>query len=147
MNAFNQIKTITKRELTGYFASPVAYVFIVIFLLLAGFFTFMVSQFFQRDEASLSAFFVWQPWLYLFLVPAVGMRLWSLSLWQSIPAAGKQCRTRATRPACGEPAARVRFRVNSEVDQGSIEEPSGWLSHRCRPRNWRATSGRLVRAS
>lgn len=77
MNALNQIKTVAKRELTGYFASPVAYVFIVIFLLLAGFFTFMVSQFFQRDEASLSAFFVWQPWLYLFLVPAVGMRLWS----------------------------------------------------------------------
>jgi len=71
------IITITKRELTGYFASPVAYVFIVIFLLLCGFFTFMVGRFFQRNEASLLAFFVWHPWLYLFLVPAVGMRLWS----------------------------------------------------------------------
>jgi len=52
-------------------------VFIVIFLLLTGFFTFMVSQLFGRGEASLSAFFLWHPWLYLFLVPAVGMRLWS----------------------------------------------------------------------
>jgi ABC-2 type transport system permease protein len=77
MNAISQIKTITKRELGGYFASPVAYVFIVIFLLLAGFFTWMVSSFFKREEASLAAFFLWHPWLYLFLVPAVGMRLWS----------------------------------------------------------------------
>ncbi len=71
------ILTIAKRELAGYFASPVAYVFIVIFLLLAGFFTFMVGGFFERGEASLVSFFVWHPWLYLFLVPAVGMRLWS----------------------------------------------------------------------
>lgn len=77
MNAIANIKTIAKRELTAYFASPVAYVFIVIFLLLAGFFTFMVGQFFERGEASLSSFFLWHPWLYLFLVPAVGMRLWS----------------------------------------------------------------------
>lgn len=71
------IWTIAKRELSGYFASPVAYVFIVIFLLLAGFFTFMAGGFFERGEASLTSFFVWHPWLYLFLVPAVGMRLWS----------------------------------------------------------------------
>jgi ABC-2 type transport system permease protein len=71
------IKTITKRELSAYFASPVAYVFIVIFLLLAGFFTFMAGGFFERNQANLTAFFVWHPWLYLFLVPAVGMRLWS----------------------------------------------------------------------
>lgn len=71
------IKTITKRELAGYFASPVAYVFIVIFLLLCGFFTFMLGGFFERREASLASFFLWHPWLYLFLVPAVGMRLWS----------------------------------------------------------------------
>lgn len=75
--AFRNIVTIAKRELTGYFASPVAYVFIVIFLLLTGFFTFMVGKFFQRGEASLAAFFLWHPWLYLFLVPAVGMRLWA----------------------------------------------------------------------
>jgi len=77
MNSLGNIKTIAKRELIGYFASPVAYVFIVSFLLLAGFFTFMVGSFFERGEASLSSFFMWHPWLYLFLVPAVGMRLWS----------------------------------------------------------------------
>lgn len=71
------ILTITKRELTGYFASPVAFVFIVIFLMLSGFFTFMVAGFFERGQASLEAFFSWHPWLYLFLVPAVGMRMWS----------------------------------------------------------------------
>src|SRR5215469_5116017 len=78
MNAWANIKTITKRELGAYFSSPVAYVFIVIFLLLSGFFTFMVGGFFQRGEASLTnSFFVWHPWLYLFLVPAVGMKLWA----------------------------------------------------------------------
>src|SRR5689334_749404 len=71
------IKTIAKRELSGYFTSPVAYVFIVIFLLLNGFFTFMLGGFFERGEASLASFFMWHPWLYLFVVPAVGMRLWS----------------------------------------------------------------------
>jgi ABC-2 type transport system permease protein len=75
--ALHNILTIAKREISGYFASPVAYVFIVIFLLLTGFFTFMVGRFFDRGEASLAAFFLWHPWLYLFLVPAVGMRLWS----------------------------------------------------------------------
>ena len=68
---------IAKRELASYFASPVAYVFLVIFLLLTGFFTFAAGQFFERGEASLGAFFGWHPWLYLVLVPAVGMRLWA----------------------------------------------------------------------
>jgi ABC-2 type transport system permease protein len=77
-DAFRHIWTIMKRELTGYFASPVAYVFIVIFLLLNGFFTFMLGGFFEGGEASLSRpFFNWHPWLYLFLVPAAGMRLWA----------------------------------------------------------------------
>ena len=75
--AWANIWTIAKRELTGYFDSPVAYVFIVIYLLLAGFFTFTFGAFFDRGEASLGAFFMWMPWLFLFLVPAVGMRLWS----------------------------------------------------------------------
>jgi ABC-2 type transport system permease protein len=75
--ALAHIWTIAKRELAGYFESPIAYVFIVIFLLLAGFFTFMVAGFFDRGEASLEPFFVWHPWLYLFLVPAIGMRMWS----------------------------------------------------------------------
>ncbi|EEF61272.1 ABC transporter permease [Pedosphaera parvula] len=77
MSAFGNIKTVAKRELVAYFASPVAYVVIVIFLLLNGFFTFMLGGFFERGEASLVSFFTWHPWLYLFLVPAVGMRLWS----------------------------------------------------------------------
>src|SRR5688500_16662691 len=77
MNAWANIKAIVKRELGGYFTSPIAYVFLVIFLLLAGFFTFTVGNFFERGEASLVSFFTWHPWLYLFLVPAVGMRLWS----------------------------------------------------------------------
>ena len=68
---------IAKRELAGYFTSPVAYVFLVIFLLLTGFFTFSAGQFFERGEASLAAFFGWHPWLYLVLVPAVGMRVWA----------------------------------------------------------------------
>jgi ABC-2 type transport system permease protein len=76
-SGIQNIKTIAKRELSGYFTSPVAYVFIVIFLLLNGFFTFMLGGFFERGEASLTSFFMWHPWLYLFLVPAAGMRLWS----------------------------------------------------------------------
>ncbi|MEX1110874.1 MAG: ABC transporter permease [Chthoniobacterales bacterium] len=58
-------------------SSPVAYVFIVIFLLLSAFFTFMIGGFFERGQASLASFFGWHPWVYLFLVPAVGMRMWA----------------------------------------------------------------------
>ncbi len=76
-SAWAMIRTIFKRELAAYFESPVAYVFLVIFLLLAGFFTFTFGGFFERGEASLAAFFNWLPWLFLFLVPAAGMRLWS----------------------------------------------------------------------
>jgi ABC-2 type transport system permease protein len=75
--AWSNVWTIAKRELAGYFDSPVAYVFIVIYLLLAGFFTFTFGAFFDRGEASLTSFFMWMPWLLLFLVPALGMRLWS----------------------------------------------------------------------
>jgi len=78
MNSWANIKTIAKRELGAYFSSPLAYVFIVIFLLLCGFFTFMIGGFFERGEATLArSFFDWHPWFYLFLVPAVGMRLWA----------------------------------------------------------------------
>src|SRR4030095_15606358 len=75
--AFSNVWAIAKRELVAYFSSPVAYVFLVIFLLMNGFFTFMAGGFFERGEASLISFFIWHPWLYLFLVPAVGMRLWA----------------------------------------------------------------------
>ena len=71
------IWVIAKRELGSFFTSPVAYVFLVIFLLLTGFFTFTTGNFFERGEASLAAFFGWHPWLFLVLVPAVGMRIWS----------------------------------------------------------------------
>jgi ABC-2 type transport system permease protein len=71
------MKAIIKRELSGYFGSPVAYVFIVIFLLLCGFFTFSVSHFYEVGQADLSAFFQWHPWIFLFLIPAVAMRLWA----------------------------------------------------------------------
>ena len=76
MNA-HPIRTLFKRELASYFATPVAYVFIVIFLLLAGAFTFYLGNFYERGQADLLPFFNFHPWLYLFLVPAVGMRLWS----------------------------------------------------------------------
>jgi ABC-2 type transport system permease protein len=66
-----------KRELAGFFGSPVAYVFIVIFLILCGFFTFYVSSFYELGQADLRAFFEWHPWIFLFLVPAAGMRLWA----------------------------------------------------------------------
>ena len=71
------IWTITKRELAGYFNSPVAYVFLVIFLLMTAAFTFLIGQFMDRNQATLQPFFMWHPWICLFLVPAVGMRLWS----------------------------------------------------------------------
>ncbi|HET6603391.1 MAG TPA: ABC transporter permease subunit [Xanthomonadaceae bacterium] len=88
-----------RRELASYFATPVAYVFIVIFLLLAGTLTFDVGGFYTRGQADLAPFFSFHPWLYLFLVPAVSMRLWSeerksgtiellltlpLTMWQAV---------------------------------------------------------------
>jgi len=68
---------IVRREFSAYWATPVAYVFLVVFLLLTSFFTFSFGGFFERGEASLTAFFAWLPWLFLFIVPAIGMRLWS----------------------------------------------------------------------
>ena len=73
----NKTLVVFRRELAGYFATPVAYVFIVIFLLLNGIFTFYLGDFFERGQADLQPFFTWHPWLYLFLVPALGMRLWA----------------------------------------------------------------------
>jgi ABC-2 type transport system permease protein len=73
----NPIGIVFRRELASYFATPVAYVFIVIFLLLAGWFTFYLGGFFERGQADLVPFFSFHPWLYLFLIPAVAMRLWA----------------------------------------------------------------------
>jgi ABC-2 type transport system permease protein len=66
-----------KRELSGYFTTPVALVFIVIFLFLAGVFTFNLGAYFERGQADMVVFFNFHPWLYLFLIPAVSMRLWA----------------------------------------------------------------------
>lgn len=71
------IKVIMKRELHGYFSTPVAYVFIVIFLFMTGIFTFYVGSFYERNQADLEPFFNFHPWLYLILLPAIAMRLWS----------------------------------------------------------------------
>jgi ABC-2 type transport system permease protein len=73
----DNINIIFKRELNGYFSTPIAYVFIVIFLLLSGVFTFHLGGFFGRGQADLQAFFTFHPWLYLFLIPALSMRLWA----------------------------------------------------------------------
>lgn len=71
------VRAVFKRELASYFATPLAYVFIVIFLVLAGAFTFHLGGFYERGQADLQPFFAFHPWLYLFLVPAVSMRLWA----------------------------------------------------------------------
>ncbi len=73
----NSVLIITKRELSGYFSTPVAYVFITIFLLLSGLFTFYLGNFLEIGQANLGSFFEWHPWLYLFLIPAITMRLWA----------------------------------------------------------------------
>lgn len=97
--SFKGTSAVFRREFASYFATPVAYVFIVIFLLLAGVFTFYIGQFYERGQADLFPFFNFHPWLYLFLVPAVSMRLWSeerksgtiellltlpLTMWQAV---------------------------------------------------------------
>jgi len=69
--------TIFRRELAAYFTSPLAYVFIVIFLALGGGLTFYLGAFLQAGQADLRGFFQFHPWLYLFLIPAIGMRLWA----------------------------------------------------------------------
>jgi ABC-2 type transport system permease protein len=97
----HNIRSIFNRELRSYFATPVALVFIVIFLVLAGVFTFSLGGFYERRQADLEPFFVYHPWLYLFLIPAVSMRLWAeerksgsiellltlpITLWQAVVA-------------------------------------------------------------
>lgn len=69
--------TLFRREFSSYFATPVAYVFIVVFLILTASFTFYLGQFYERGQADLEPFFTFHPWLYLFFVPAVSMRLWA----------------------------------------------------------------------
>lgn len=73
----NGLVVVLKRELASYFLTPLAYVFIVIFLILSGVFTFYLGRFYERGQADLVSFFNFIPWLYLILIPAVAMRLWS----------------------------------------------------------------------
>ena len=73
----SNLLVITRRELGSYFSSHLGYVFILIFLILSGVFTFYLGSFYERGQADLLPFFSFHPWLYLFLVPAISMRLWS----------------------------------------------------------------------
>ena len=73
----NQVVTIFKREFIGYFATPIAYVFLAIFVFVSGIFAFYLGSFFDRGQADLQPFFQFHPWLYLFLIPALAMRLWA----------------------------------------------------------------------
>jgi len=73
----NILFSIYKREFTSYFVTPVAYVFIVIFLFMTGIFTFYLGAFYESGQADLEPFFRFHPWLYLFLIPAISMRVWS----------------------------------------------------------------------
>ena len=65
------------RELKGYFRTPLASIFLLVFLALSSGMTFFLGRFFERDQADLTAFFAWHPWLFLILMPAIGMRLWA----------------------------------------------------------------------
>jgi ABC-2 type transport system permease protein len=69
--------TVARREFAGYFATPVAAIFLIIFLALASAFTFFVGYFLERGNADLQSFFMFHPWLYLFMAPALSMRLWA----------------------------------------------------------------------
>lgn len=71
------VKSIFHREFKSYFATPIALIFLCVFLVLTGFFTFKLGGFFEQGQADLRSFFLWHPWLYLFIVPAVSMRLWA----------------------------------------------------------------------
>nr|WP_252736598.1 MULTISPECIES: ABC transporter permease subunit [unclassified Psychrosphaera] len=77
MNNISMISILTKREFLSFFATPVAYVFIAIFLVMSGIMTFNLGGLYERGQADLMPFFNFHPWLYLFLVPAFAMRTWS----------------------------------------------------------------------
>lgn len=95
----SSVIAVMRRELASYFLTPVAYVFVVIFLTLSSAFAFQFGQLYERGQADLTPFFFWHPWLYLFLIPALTMRLWAeerksgsiellmtlpLELWQAV---------------------------------------------------------------
>jgi ABC-2 type transport system permease protein len=99
VSSFNAVRNVIGRELSAYFSTPVAWVFIVIFLVMSGVFTFYLGSFYERGMADLEPFFQFHAWLYLFLVPAISMRLWAeerrsgsiellltlpLTIWQAV---------------------------------------------------------------
>lgn len=71
------VRAVFRREFQSYFSTPLALIFLVFFLVTTGFFTFKLGGFYELGQADLRSFFVWHPWLYLFIVPAVSMRLWA----------------------------------------------------------------------
>ena len=71
------LTAITAREFAGYFATPLAFVFIIVFLLANGLATFYLGAYFAMGQADLTSFFMFHPWLYLFFLPAISMRLWA----------------------------------------------------------------------
>ncbi len=75
--SITNIRVVFGRELAGYFNSPVAYVFLFFFLIVIGFFSFYISRFYEAGQADLRGFFQWHPWIFMFLIPAVAMRLWA----------------------------------------------------------------------
>lgn len=77
LESLNRTWIITKREFAAYFATPLALVFLIIFVALTGAFAFYVGNFFDRNQADLTSFFAYHPWLFLLLVPAIAMRLWA----------------------------------------------------------------------
>ena len=74
---FEKIVHIFAREFNGYFRTPLASIFLLVFLALSAGMCFFMGQFFQRGQADLNSFFIWHPWLFLILMPAIGMRLWA----------------------------------------------------------------------
>jgi ABC-2 type transport system permease protein len=94
------VTAIARREIRGYFATPLAYVFILMYLALTGWFTFYLGGFFERGQADLMPFFNFQPWLFLILIPAISMRLWaeerksgSIELLMTLPVTTRQAVT------------------------------------------------------
>ncbi len=77
MNSITRSYIVARRELRSYFATPLAYIFLSVFVLLSGFLTFEMGSFFRREQADLMSFFTFHPWLYLVLMPPLAMRLWA----------------------------------------------------------------------
>ncbi len=103
-----------RREFAAYFATPVAAVFLIVFLALSAGMTFLVSGFFEHGQADLSGFFFWHPWLYLVLMPAIAMRLWAeerrsgtIELLMTLPVAALADRARQVARRLGFRGARA----------------------------------------